>query len=116
VLIDNVALLRATAPGDFNADGQIDGADLAVWRASFAANGDADADGDGDSDGADFLTWQRQVGAAAAASAGIRTPEPASLVGALVGAVCCAAFGKTLHAPPVRQAGPAEAAAANARP
>jgi hypothetical protein len=59
--------LRAwwTAPhaGDFDADGDVDGADFVVWQTNFPkANGalraQGDADGDGDVDGADFVVWQ----------------------------------------------------------
>ena len=89
VLVDNVALMRQLVAGDFNADGQVDGADLAAWRNSFGADAAGDADADGDSDGADFLAWQRNLGAGApTASAAVQTPEPASMVGALIGAVC----------------------------
>jgi hypothetical protein len=64
---------------DFDGDGDVDGADLNVWRGDFATAGpQADADGDGDADGADFLAWQRQVGSTAAAPAANPIPEPAS--------------------------------------
>lgn len=57
---DPTAVLQApNAPGDFDADGDVDGDDLGRWRSSFGVNNQADADGDGDSDGDDFLLWQR---------------------------------------------------------
>jgi autotransporter-associated beta strand protein len=70
--------------GDFNADGQVNGADLAVWQTNLGLTGalqsQGDANGDGMVDSADFLLWQSQLGqlpsAAAAASA---VPEPTSL-------------------------------------
>jgi cytochrome c peroxidase len=50
-------------PGDFDGDGVVDAADLAVWSASFATgDGGGDADDDGDTDGADFMAWQRDLG------------------------------------------------------
>lgn len=50
-------------PGDFNGDGVVDAADLAVWSTSIAAgDGGGDADDDGDTDGADLLAWQRDLG------------------------------------------------------
>ncbi len=52
--------ILATAPADFDDDGDIDGDDLAQWKGDFGINGDSDADDDGDSDGADLLAWQRQ--------------------------------------------------------
>lgn len=45
--------------GDFDNDGDMDGADLSVWAAASSGGTTADSDADGDSDGADFLTWQR---------------------------------------------------------
>jgi hypothetical protein len=77
-------------PGDFNDDGQVDGADLITWKDSFGLGDDADADLDGDSDGADFLTWQRQLGAGAfSMAASTSVPEPstwklAAIVAALI--------------------------------
>jgi hypothetical protein len=53
----------APKPGDFDSDGDVDGADFVVWQTNFPkANGallaQGDADGDGDVDGADFVVWQ----------------------------------------------------------
>src|SRR5690606_33311456 len=52
-----------TTAGDFDGDGDVDGADFVVWQTNFPkstggtlATGDADADGD--VDGADFVVWQ----------------------------------------------------------
>jgi hypothetical protein len=52
-----------TTPGDFDTDGDVDGADFVVWQTNFPATtghylttGDADADGDVDGD--DFAIWQ----------------------------------------------------------
>jgi hypothetical protein len=50
-------------PGDFDADGDVDGADFVAWQTNFpkAANAilaEGDADADGDVDGADFVVWQ----------------------------------------------------------
>lgn len=53
----------AAVPGDFDGDGDVDGADFVAWQTHFptgsgAALADGDADGDGDVDGADFVVWQ----------------------------------------------------------
>ena len=78
-------LAAAPLPGDFNADGSVDGDDLAVWKEHFgtatgAEAGQGDADGDGDVDGGDFLEWQRNVAAGGgAAEAVAAVPEPAGL-------------------------------------
>ncbi len=87
-------VLRSAQPGDFNMDGQVNGADLAVWKANIGLASGAlfrqgDADRDGDVDGADFLAWQTAARAAAAAGAQTAIPEPAAgvlfAVAALVG-------------------------------
>jgi T5SS/PEP-CTERM-associated repeat protein len=68
---------------DFNGDGLVNGADLALWRGGMGVSANAlhsqgDADGDLDVDGADFLVWQRQFGMSAA-SALASIPEPNSI-------------------------------------
>src|SRR5262249_3722491 len=54
--------VTATTPhaGDFDSDGDVDGADFVAWQSNFpkasgATRADGDADGDGDVDGADFV-------------------------------------------------------------
>jgi hypothetical protein len=49
--------------GDFDGDGDVDGADFVAWQTNFpkatgAVLADGDADADGDVDGADFVVWQ----------------------------------------------------------
>ncbi len=71
--------------GDFNGDGVVSGADLAIWKTSMGVNASGDADGDGDTDGADYLVWQSNFGTGVAYSspnAGVSIaaiPEPASM-------------------------------------
>jgi hypothetical protein len=67
-------------PGDFNINGVVNGADLDVWKTSFAVNSSGDADGNLDSDGNDFLIWQRQVGLNLLPALAVATavPEPAA--------------------------------------
>lgn len=64
------------APGDFDADGDVDGDDLGSWKIAMTmpTGASADADGDGDSDGNDFLVWQREL--VAGAGAQVAVPEP----------------------------------------
>lgn len=50
-------------PGDFNADQEVNGADLADWQAQYGTDGAADANLDRQVSGFDFLTWQRNKGA-----------------------------------------------------
>jgi hypothetical protein len=78
----------AGLPGDFDEDGDVDGADLPLWRAGFgmaasAAPANGDADRDGDADGHDFLIWQRNLGTtppAAATTLAATVPEPIGFV------------------------------------
>ncbi|MBX3431906.1 MAG: hypothetical protein KF847_01035 [Pirellulales bacterium] len=63
-----VGATSGPASGDFNGDGRVNGADLAVWQAEYGNQQGATA-------GGDFLTWQRNH-AATAVNAAI--PEPAA--------------------------------------
>ena len=49
---------------DFNVDGLVSDADLAIWELNYGATNvpftSGDADGDHDVDGYDFLLWQQQ--------------------------------------------------------
>ncbi|MCC7084042.1 MAG: hypothetical protein IT427_03435 [Pirellulales bacterium] len=78
-------LVQIRKPGDFDSDGDVDGADFVAWQTNFPKASGAtltqgDADGDGDVDGADFVVWQTNfpltLGLGAAA-----VPEPMGLVG-----------------------------------
>jgi hypothetical protein len=89
-LITGAGLLQVSAfvgtplAGDFNSDGLVDSADLAVWQSNSGVAGGAthsqgDGNGDGVVDGADYLVWQGQLGSlpsTVAAVAGV--PEPAA--------------------------------------
>jgi hypothetical protein len=55
--------LATAQAGDFDGDGDVDGADFVAWQTNFpkttgATLAEGDADGDGDVDGADFVVWQ----------------------------------------------------------
>jgi hypothetical protein len=77
--------VTAIAPADFNEDGEVDDADLAVWRTHVGAVGSAtheqgDADGDLDVDFTDFLTWQRQLGSSTTIPLAAAVPEPSGWI------------------------------------
>jgi hypothetical protein len=74
-------------PGDFDADGDVDGADFVAWQTNFpktsgAVLGQGDADADGDVDGADFVVWQTHFPTAPAPGS-VTVPEPAAFLLAL---------------------------------
>jgi peroxidase len=77
---------------DFNEDGAVNAADLAIWRTSVGVSADGDADRDGDTDGSDLLVWQRQEGYVRVSAEGATAlvPEPGAgvLAAWLVAATC----------------------------
>jgi cytochrome c peroxidase len=80
-------------PGDFDGNGEVNGADLAVWQNSLGVDDLADADDDGDSDGRDFMIWQRNLGMTwqnfGSLAAITAVPEPAT---ALLGGMFLASW------------------------
>jgi len=83
-------LLLSTWQADFDEDGDVDGADLATWKAGSVSEGLAghrkgDANGDGLVDGSDYLVWQRQQGMQAPQPVIGAVPEPGSLLLGLLG-------------------------------
>jgi enterochelin esterase family protein len=86
---------------DFNEDGKVDAADLALWKtssgkATAATHLNGDADGDRDVDGADYLLWQRQQNASPPPTTSV--PEPnaqASFICVLGAAVASTRCGAT---------------------
>jgi hypothetical protein len=70
--------------GDFDADGDVDGADFVAWQTNFpkatgALLSEGDADADGDVDGADFVVWQTNFPFSPGPGAS-PIPEPTSIM------------------------------------
>jgi hypothetical protein len=89
--IDNVSIsVPSTAQaGDFDSDGDVDGADFVAWQTNFPkASGatllEGDADADGDVDGADFVVWQTNF-PFTPGSGTAPVPEPATMMLGLAG-------------------------------
>jgi hypothetical protein len=82
--------------GDYNHDGNVDGADYILWRkllgSSVAAGSGADGDGDGVIGPGDYAVWRVKFGTAAAQSAATAVPEPAATVLLFIFAAAIAAF------------------------
>jgi hypothetical protein len=63
-------MLGGGLAGDFNIDGSVNAADLAVWRSGFGTQYDAN----------DFLDWQRNLGAGGGGASAVPEPGTAVLV------------------------------------
>jgi hypothetical protein len=88
----------AAATGDFDNDGDVDGADFLRWQrglgmTSGAVLGNGDADGDGDVDAADLTVWKQKFGQPAAAGSAVSAPEPVAIVYWVMGAAALAGRG-----------------------
>jgi len=82
----SVASTVATQPGDFDGDGDADGADLLVWQRTFGSSGTglaADGNGDGVVNNIDLAIWKSWFGREAPNP--IQSiPEPAGLIVATI--------------------------------
>jgi hypothetical protein len=97
---NNDIVLQTTQPGganaDFDADGDVDGADFLAWQAGFglatgATRGQGDSNADGDVDADDLTAWTTQFGSHAVTAATAAVPEPASVFGMVL------ALGAVIH-------------------
>jgi hypothetical protein len=94
--IDDIAGIRrlygpTPAPGDFDLDGDVDGADFVIWQTHFPAAAGGyldvgDANNDGVVDGADFAAWQGSFPHAPSPGSS-PVPEPDSLFTMLIAGI-----------------------------
>jgi hypothetical protein len=97
--IDRITINPAAPPahpGDFDSDGDVDGADFVAWQTNFpkatgAVLSEGDADADGDVDGADFVVWQTNFPFTPAPGAS-PVPEPNSIALLSLATVIALAF------------------------
>lgn len=95
--IDNFRVLIETSlDADFDNDGDVDGADLPIWRAAYGKTDLGDANDDGVTNGDDFLIWQQQKGNDATPATPISgaVPEPTACLLLAIGAAFVAARGR----------------------
>jgi hypothetical protein len=92
-----LSIAAVLIPGDFDSDGDVDGADFVAWQTHFptasgATLADGDADADGDVDGADFVVWQTNFPYSSGPGAA-PVPEPgAMLLGSFGAAIAIIAW------------------------
>jgi hypothetical protein len=83
-------------PGDFDINGEINGADYTFWKSSFGARSGAplhaDGNGNGTVDAADYVVWRKNLSMTIGGNgeAGTAVPEASSfeLVAILVVVIC----------------------------
>jgi hypothetical protein len=84
--------LPPASDADFNNDGIVDGADVAIWQRGFGGAGTpttGDADGNGIVNAADLAIVKSKFGGPPATAAAGAVPEPASAALVAVGMVLC---------------------------
>ncbi|MCC7083963.1 MAG: dockerin type I repeat-containing protein [Pirellulales bacterium] len=91
IVIEYNSIVPPAHQGDFNGDGNVDGADFVAWQTHFptasgATLADGDANGDGAVDGADFVIWQTNFPYTAPGPGSAPVPEPNAVALALLSA------------------------------
>ncbi len=80
LILSNDVIVLNLPDGDYDFDGDVDGADLLVWQRTQGSTTDAEADGNGNGivDAADLALWQSNFGTTVSTVATLSIPEPSS--------------------------------------
>lgn len=82
----DVTMTPLALQGDFDLDGDVDGADFLKWQSDFGPGNGSDADNDGDTDGDDLAAWQFNYGINGNPPAATQSvPEPSTFALLLLG-------------------------------
>jgi hypothetical protein len=97
VFLDNFQ--SAAIAGDFDVDGDVDGADFLTWQRGLGITGTAtvgqgDANGDMNVNAADLAIWRQNFGPGASVAAVGAVPEPAACLLALLSSVALGITGR----------------------
>jgi hypothetical protein len=97
-IVLKVDSIQTAHAGDFDGDGDVDGADFVAWQTNFptasgATLAQGDADGDGDVDGADFVVWQTNFPFTPGPGAS-PVPEPQTALLAAIAGLALVAVGR----------------------
>lgn len=90
-------VIAPTEDADFDADGDVDGADFLAWQQNFGAGStlaQGDANGDNAVNDADLTIWKQQFGGVASAVTANAVPEPTALVLAMGSLAIVGAWGE----------------------
>jgi hypothetical protein len=83
VLIGDSSVTIAVNDADFDNNGLVDGKDFLLWQRGQGGagnNSQGDANGDGQVNGADLTIWKTQFGTSPAIGAAAAVPEPSSVI------------------------------------
>jgi hypothetical protein len=98
--IGDIQLLGAGTDlvGDYNGDGNVNGADYNIWRSQFGFTGvniNSDGNGDGRVDMRDYVVWRDNVPAGSGAGLGAAVPEPTSGLLLCLGMAAAGSLGRS---------------------
>jgi len=79
---NNLLVTSAGAAGDYDADGDADGADFLLWQRTLGSSSNLAADGNNNGvvDAGDLQVWRQRFGQASAAGSAAAVPEPTTFL------------------------------------